>query len=243
MPPAFSQIGYTEVPRCGPFGLFFCAVCADGILPKWFPKPGLSCGRPFHRLVSSAEAGASAASGGSGCAFTTTEGPRGTEVRLHHNTRKLCQLFHRRLLPARRERPSRRRAEEQHDELAASHVEHRASSPGRRSVYRTLNLPQRGWQILGEHLNCSESRRGAAGPLPCRHTMRQAALRNYNPAYVRFGSFSSERHGSAARGMSASLQKQASERLPCYVRLVPKPAQCTAAKTAATAIRSPRRQV
>jgi hypothetical protein len=32
----------------------------------------------------------------------------------------------------------------------------------RRSVYRTLNLPQRGPQVLGDDLNCSESRWGAA---------------------------------------------------------------------------------
>src|SRR5262249_32849478 len=57
-------------------------------------------------------------SGGSGCASTTTEGPRGTEARLHHNTRKLCQLFHRRLVRARRERPRGRRATEQRYEVA-----------------------------------------------------------------------------------------------------------------------------
>ena len=59
-------------------------------------------------------------SGGSGCAFTTTEGPRGTEARLHHNTRKLCQLFHPRLLRPRRERP-RGHGAEQSDELATPH--------------------------------------------------------------------------------------------------------------------------
>ena len=59
-------------------------------------------------------------SGGSGCAFTTTEGPRGTEARLHHNTRKLCQLFHPRLLRPRRERP-RGSAAEQRDEVAPLH--------------------------------------------------------------------------------------------------------------------------
>src|SRR5262249_33690773 len=51
MSPAFSQIGYIEVPRCGPFRLSFCAVCVDGIRPKYFPKPCLSCGRPFHRFT------------------------------------------------------------------------------------------------------------------------------------------------------------------------------------------------
>jgi hypothetical protein len=60
-------------------------------------------------------------SGGSGCAFTTTEGPRGTEARLHHNTRKLCQLFHPRLLRARRGRPRGRSTAEQRDEVAAPH--------------------------------------------------------------------------------------------------------------------------
>ena len=64
-------------------------------------------------LVSSAGAGPSpvSSSGGSGCAFTATEGPRGTEARLHYNMRKLCQLFHRWLLRARRERPRRSAAE------------------------------------------------------------------------------------------------------------------------------------
>jgi hypothetical protein len=62
------------------------------------------------------------------------------------------------LLRARHERPLRRRAGGQRDELASLHVEHRASSPPWRcrSVYRTLNLPQRGRQVLGADLNCSE---------------------------------------------------------------------------------------
>src|SRR5262249_36622857 len=34
MSPAFSQIGYIEVPKCGPFRLLFCAFCQDGIRPK-----------------------------------------------------------------------------------------------------------------------------------------------------------------------------------------------------------------
>jgi hypothetical protein len=34
-----------------------------------------------------------------------------------------------------------------------------------RSVYRTLNLPQRGRQVLGADLKCSESRRGVPTPL------------------------------------------------------------------------------
>src|SRR5262249_47631614 len=41
--------------------------------------------------------------------------------------------------------------------------------PWCRSVYRTLNLPQRGRQVLGTDLNCSESMWGAADLLPCRH--------------------------------------------------------------------------
>src|SRR5262245_38877929 len=53
----------------------------------------------------------------------------------------------------------------------------------RRSVYRMPKLPQRGCQVLGADLNCSESRR-------CRHTTRQeaAALRDFTPVFVRFGS-------------------------------------------------------
>src|SRR5262245_45287672 len=37
------------------------------------------------------------------------------------------------------------------------------------SVYRTLNLAQRGRQVLGPDLNRSESRRGAAGPSVSAH--------------------------------------------------------------------------
>ena len=36
-------------------------------------------------------------------------------------------------------------------------------SPAPQSVYRTLNLPQKGRQVLGADLNCSESRWGAPG--------------------------------------------------------------------------------
>src|SRR5262249_31550187 len=64
------------------------------------------------------------------------------------------------LLRARRERP-RGRAAEKRDELTPFQIEHRRSLPSwcRRPVYRTLNLPRRGWQVLGIELNCSESRR------------------------------------------------------------------------------------
>src|SRR5215467_6056292 len=53
----------------------------------------------------------------------------------------------------------------------------------RQPVYLTLNLPQRGREVLGADLNRSESRRS-------RHPMRQEAdaLRDFNPANVRFGS-------------------------------------------------------
>src|SRR5215472_7938971 len=43
-----------------------------------------------------------------------------------------------------------------------------------------MSLLQPGGQILGADLNCFESRR-------CRHT-RDAALRDFDPTYVRFGS-------------------------------------------------------
>src|SRR5262245_22675931 len=43
-----------------------------------------------------------------------------------------------------------------------------------------------------------------------------------------------------ARGLSASLRKRTSDRLPCYVRLVPKADICIAAES--PAIRSPRRR-
>src|SRR5262249_37843950 len=73
------------------------------------------------------------------------------------------------------------------------------------------------------------------------HTsMRQetAALRDFYPAYDRYGSSASHRHAPAARGTSASLQKRTSECLPRHVRLVPKADKRTATKN--TAIRSPR---
>src|SRR5262249_914166 len=77
---------------------------------------------------------------------------------------------HRRLLRARRKRPTCCRTAEPRNDLGASHVEHRASSPSpypagsgyqrgrgpQQSVYRTLSLPQSGRQILGPDLNRSE---------------------------------------------------------------------------------------
>src|SRR5262249_32127277 len=66
------------------------------------------------------------------------------------------------LLRTRRLRPCRHAAEKR-DELAAPHVGHRLPSRLRpRSVYRRLNLLQRGRQVLGVDLNCSESRWSAA---------------------------------------------------------------------------------
>jgi len=53
------------------------------------------------------------------------------------------------------------------------------------------------------------------------HEGETAALRQFDPAYDRFGSFSSDGQAPAAHGMSASLQKRTQERLPCYVRFVP----------------------
>src|SRR5262249_34834774 len=111
------------------------------------------------------------------------------------------------LLRARRERPPSRRAAEQRDELASSHVEHRGVLPrgGRRSVYRMLNLPQRGHKVLGADLNCSESRRR-------RHTMRQktAALRDFSPVFVRFGSIATQEVETRRSPMSAWPRKRRS---------------------------------
>src|SRR5262249_45016674 len=69
------------------------------------------------------------------------------------------------LLSARRERPRGHRAAEQRDELAPPHLGHRGSLPPwrRRSVYRMLNLPQKGWQVLGADLNPSEIYESASG--------------------------------------------------------------------------------
>src|SRR5262245_38927119 len=93
---------------------------------------------------------------------------RGREVRtrLGRSLVEEPDYGHYRLLRARRERPRCSRPAKQRDELAPSHVGHRASSPlARRSVCRTVNLPQRCRQVLGLDLNCSESRWGAADPV------------------------------------------------------------------------------
>src|SRR5262245_43959811 len=47
-----------------------------------------------------------------------------------------------------------------------------------------------------------------------------ASVRDFNPAYDRFGSFSSDRHAPPAHRMSASPQKRTCERLPQDVRSV-----------------------
>src|SRR5262245_59651538 len=49
-----------------------------------------------------------------------------------------------------------------------------------------------------------------------------AAVRDFNPAYDRYGSSATEAVEAARRCMSASLQKLTSERLPRYVRFVPR---------------------
>src|SRR5215813_14236480 len=55
------------------------------------------------------------------------------------------------------------------------------------------------------------------------HTARQqtAALQDFDPGHVRFGSFSSDRRAPDARGLSASLRKRACANSPRYVCLVP----------------------
>jgi len=52
-------------------------------------------------------------------------------------------------------------------------------------------------------------------------TLPTAALRDFSPVYVRFGSLATSRYASSGRAMSASLQKRTNEYLPRYVRLVP----------------------
>jgi hypothetical protein len=103
------------------------------------------------------------------------------------------------LLRARREWPRRGGATEKRDELAPSHAEHGGSSTAlhcRRSVYRTLNLPQTGRQVLGVDLLVLNL--GEAMPTPpcaagqngsTTHGHREtAALRDFDPANDRFGS-------------------------------------------------------
>jgi hypothetical protein len=60
-------------------------------------------------------------------------------------------------------------------------------------VYRTPTLLQRGWQVLGANLNCSESRRAVlTRVLPPKqyHAVRRktVALRDFSLSYVRIGS-------------------------------------------------------
>src|SRR5215468_7193948 len=61
--------------------------------------------------------------------------------------------------------------------------------------------------------------------------MRQepAAMRDFSPVYVRYGSSATGRYASGDRAVSASLRKRTSERLPRYVRLVPLADICIAA--------------
>jgi hypothetical protein len=60
----------------------------------------------------------------------------------------------------------------------------------RRSVFRHLSLPQRSRLVLGADLNCSESggrcRPACAALNDSTHYV--AALRDFSPVYVRFGS-------------------------------------------------------
>ena len=89
-----------------------------------------------------------------------------------------------------------------------------------RSVYRRLSLPQNGWQVLGADLNCSELSGGTASPFlrfPSKalHTMVQqkiAALRDFNPADVRIGSFATRQCPRDVRYTSDRYQFPASQR-------------------------------
>src|SRR5262245_42592014 len=96
MSPAFSQIGYSDVPRCGPFRLPFCAPFAKIASDRSHSQDRVAHASNLSTvLVPSAGAGPSARLflRRLGACLGTTEGPRGTEERLHHNTRKLCQIF------------------------------------------------------------------------------------------------------------------------------------------------------
>jgi hypothetical protein len=69
------------------------------------------------------------------------------------------------LLCARRERPRGRRAAEQGNEVPPSQVEHAAPLPEPAGpAYRTLRMPRKRPQVLGEALNRSESRRARPAP-------------------------------------------------------------------------------
>ena len=80
------------------------------------------------------------------------------------------------LLRARRERPRRRRAAEQRDELAPPHGEHGGSLPGAaadhtqlgtakvQAVWRIRSLPGKGQPVLGADLSCSEEMTENLGP-------------------------------------------------------------------------------
>jgi hypothetical protein len=88
-------------------------------------------------------------------------------------------------LRARRERPGGRRAADERDEVAASHVGHRPSScrgvttSNRQTSIIRLSLPQSGLQVLGADLNCSESRRRPAPSIAFNQTRIAPGKRLY----------------------------------------------------------------
>src|SRR5262249_29730579 len=71
-------------------------------------------------------------------------------------------------------------------------------------------------------------------------TLPTAALRDFSPLHVRYGSSATDMVKAARSSTSASPRKRTSERLPPFVRLVPEAAVSNRSKE--QAIRSPRRR-
>ena len=59
-------------------------------------------------------------------------------------------------------------------------------------------------------------------------TQDAAALRDFRPVYVRFGSLASDLYAAGGRGMSASRRKRTNCGAFRYVRFVPKADSCSA---------------
>src|SRR5207245_4457455 len=95
----------------------------------------------------------------------------------------------------------------------------------RRSVYRMLNLPQKGWQVLGADLNHSESTRAPAVPQGIARRQETAALRDLDQAYVRFGSLATEEVEATRSSMSALPRKQTNSGQSWYVRFSNRPSR------------------
>jgi hypothetical protein len=81
-------------------------------------------------------------------------------------------------------------------------------------------------------LKCALGPHEGAGGLarPLQDVGEPAALRDFSPVFVRFGSSTTDAVKAARSSMSALPRKRTSSRQSRYVRFVPKADSCTAAK-------------